>query len=389
MRILRIGGYYHNDRPDGLGLLLTADGDGDLNDVAEVIKGASLNGPEPGETIDQMAAELQRQIEQVRVASKNRRLSEDEVILAMINIQWLQSSGYLPGDEFNGMQFIGDDGRHSVVSGNGAAGRHQPIEKPLALIDQFRKQEIRMQQIMPGPNILLNGQNLTEAVPYVFPDDPNLPPIQPNAEFAPERLPDAMLLLARNVIVVVEKVVPSLLSVIVFGLVGGSSLPFMPVHAAVVEFAGEKRTVDHRPPADRPNDGQASEELIGMVFGMLAYIQQPNIYADLIDPPAAVQKSRAKHGKRPLPAYRVIRPGQVILRNRNTSAGTNADQTSGTPKCPHWRQGAYVPEHTFVRKRDGRVIHRRGFFRKGGPVKGGQPDNRPVVVLPAHEPEWK
>jgi len=127
---------------------------------------------------------------------------------------------------------------------------------------------------------------------------------------------------------------------------------------------------------------------LGVIYGQLQFLSEPTVHADYIDPSPYAQKARADRGKKPLPAYRVIRPGQTVMHYRKGAAeGGNKIETDsgdtgefkgrgkGVPKSPHWNHGS-----TYTKK-NGRVVHKRPY-----PVKGGKcPDPLPVLALKPNE----
>ncbi|WP_141400494.1 hypothetical protein [Magnetospirillum sp. 15-1] len=130
---------------------------------------------------------------------------------------------------------------------------------------------------------------------------------------------------------------------------------------------------------------------LGVIYGQLQFLSEPTIHADYIDPSPYVQKARADRGKRPLPAYRVIRPGQTVMHYRKGDAagGTKVEADSessekfkgrgkGVPKSPHWNPGC-----TYAKK-NGRIVHKRPY-----PVKGGKcPNPIPVLALKPNEVQF-
>jgi hypothetical protein len=128
-----------------------------------------------------------------------------------------------------------------------------------------------------------------------------------------------------------------------------------------------------------------------VIYGQLQFLSEPTIHADYIDPSPYVQKARADRGKRPLPAYRVIRPGQTVMHYRKGDAagGTKVEADSessekfkgrgkGVPKSPHWNPGC-----TYAKK-NGRIVHKRPY-----PVKGGKcPNPIPVLALKPNEVQF-
>jgi len=128
-----------------------------------------------------------------------------------------------------------------------------------------------------------------------------------------------------------------------------------------------------------------------IIYGQLQFLSEPTIHADYIDPSPYVQKARAERGKKPLPAYRVIRPGQTVMHYRKGDAagGTKVEADSessekfkgrgkGVPKSPHWNPGC-----TYAKK-NGRIVHKRPY-----PVKGGKcPNPIPVLALKPNEVQF-
>ena len=109
---------------------------------------------------------------------------------------------------------------------------------------------------------------------------------------------------------------------------------------------------------------------VGVKFGQLQFLSEPTIYADYIEPDPYAQQARQKRGKKLLPAYRVIRPGQTVRRYPSTpKPAPDTEGKHGSPKSPHWNRGC-----TYVRK-NGRVVHKRPYS-----VKGGKCD-LPILVL--------
>jgi len=106
---------------------------------------------------------------------------------------------------------------------------------------------------------------------------------------------------------------------------------------------------------------------IGVIYGQLQFLSEPTIYADYIEPPPEVQQARQKRGKKPLPAYRIIRPGQTVMRHTKLA---DQGEVKGSPKSPHWNNGC-----TYT-KQNGRVVTKRPY-----PVKGGKCPSEPLPVL--------
>ncbi|EME67695.1 hypothetical protein H261_22198 [Paramagnetospirillum caucaseum] len=237
------------------------------------------------------------------------------------------------------------------------------VESQLRLIDAFRK---NVSQSFPQ-----DAKFVIDAVPYLFPAELTFE-IRCDVVFA--ELPDIMLLSVGKLLNLIQKVNDKTLAFSCFGRLKDGE--FAGIYRADVEMCGDTiKTSFEANQNVKPAFAPISD--IKYVIGVLSYIQQPTIYADLIEVDEFTQKSRKKHGKRPLPPYRIIRPGQTIVRHRPADDRCHEGTGTGTPKCGHWRR-----DTKYVRK-DGRIIYRRGCAVKGGPG-----DTRPVQVLPPNPVEW-
>lgn len=243
-----------------------------------------------------------------------------------------------------------------------ASTLHKPptnVDSQMRFIDAFRKYVCRVG--------LHDSHLIIEAIPYVFPAELD---IEIRCDVDCAKLTEAMLLNVANLINIIQLVDTDTLKMDCYGRLDGE---FVGVYKALVSIRGNaiKAKIEEN---DTVNPSFDPLWDIKYVVAVLSYIQQPTIYADLIEVDEFTQKSRKKHGKRPLPPYRIIRPGQTIVRHRPANDRSHEGTGTGTPKCGHWRRGT-----TYVRK-DGRVIHRRGYAVKGG--------SRPVLVLPPNPVEW-
>jgi hypothetical protein len=238
------------------------------------------------------------------------------------------------------------------------------IEQQLRFIDEFRKYAAK--------NFDQGAELVVDAVPFVFPAELDIE-IRCDLDFY--KIPDLMLLNVGKLVNIITKESGNTLALLCCGKCSDGC--FAVIYTATVNVIGSVFEYS----IQVSNDVTIAFDPIydiRYVVGVLSYIQQPTIYADLIDVNKFAQESRKKHGKRPLPAYRIIRPGQTIVRHRPVEDRSHEGTGTGTPKCGHTRR-----ETVYVRKSDGRVIRRRGCLVKGGPC-----DNRPVLVLPPNPVEW-
>ncbi|WP_141400497.1 hypothetical protein [Magnetospirillum sp. 15-1] len=237
------------------------------------------------------------------------------------------------------------------------------IEKHLRFIDEFRKYAAK--------NFDQGAELVVDAVPFVFPAELDIE-IRCDLDF--HKIHDVTLLNVGKLVNIIRKESGNTLALLCCGKCSDGELAV--IYTATVNVLGSVFEYSIQVSNDVTIAFDPAYD-IRYVVGVLSYIQQPTIYADLIDVNESTQKSRKKHGKRPLPPYRVIRPGQTIVRHRPVEGRSHAGTGTGTPKCGHWRR-----DTKYVRK-DGRVIYRRGCAVKGGPC-----DNRPVLVLPPNPVEW-
>ncbi len=250
------------------------------------------------------------------------------------------------------------------------------IDLQIERINRFRKLMIRNSPA---------NESLNDAVPYIFPEN-----IEVESGCHIEHIIDCSLLFSISNAIYLIRTNEKVLVIAAFGLfdafapsefksvadrVGGKSselfFNFHPLYMAEVD--AETFHVDVKFTDTKYFKGDPVVDAT-YVLCLFSYIQQQAIHATAIDVAESIQKSRKKHGKRPLPPYRVIRPGQTIIHQRPDES----TDTTGTPKSPHWRRG------TVYTRKDGRVIHRRGCA-----VHGGAEITRPVVVLPPNPVKWE
>ncbi|WP_145980937.1 hypothetical protein [Magnetospirillum sp. ME-1] len=249
------------------------------------------------------------------------------------------------------------------------------IDLQIERINRFRKLMIRNDSA---------NESLNDAVPYIFPEN-----IEVESGCNIEAFEGSSFIFSVSNAIYLIYLKEAFAVVVAFGLfdvfapdefktvddmVGGKSselfFNFHPLYMADVDVDNFRINVKSTDAKYFKGDPAAD---VTYVLSLLSYIKQPAIHATNVDIAESIQKSRKKHGKRPLPPYRVIRPGQTIIHQRPDES----TDTTGTPKSPHWRRG------TVYTRKDGRVIHRRGCA-----VHGGTDDTRPVVVLPPNPVEW-
>lgn len=97
---------------------------------------------------------------------------------------------------------------------------------------------------------------------------------------------------------------------------------------------------------------QLAYEALKWLFGTLEMLSQKDVQIEVQEYPAAVQNSRRKHRKAPIPAIRRIRPGSMHV--------NWGREGSHTPKSPHDRRGHWAT------LRDGRKIWKKSCKVKGG-----------------------
>ena len=121
-KVIAIHAFYKNKVPGGFGIMWNCP-TGFAKELLEGIEGyKDFIKPDPGETQDEFAAFMIRQLDYFGEAKKSRLLDKAEQVIAVQNTYWLEQHGYLKADEFNGMQFHFtedriSDGQHRLGRG--------------------------------------------------------------------------------------------------------------------------------------------------------------------------------------------------------------------------------------------------------------------------------
>ena len=109
MKIIQASFFWRNDQPGGLGFTFGAPSFTPEN-LTAMFKGEHISqymresdGALGTDVVNHYIIQLS---EIALMKAKGQIISEQQAILAALNIMWLSQRGFIPDDEFNGTQFI-------------------------------------------------------------------------------------------------------------------------------------------------------------------------------------------------------------------------------------------------------------------------------------------
>lgn len=137
MKLLHVSAHYKADQPDGLnGSTASLDG----NDLGAMFQDLRTSWDQlwreavEGHTTDDLVRALEQQLTEIAMRRQQGSSSEEELLIAIANIDLLERVGRLKGDEFNGIMLMHADTSDAVAvpqsSPSGTASAQQGTTRP-------------------------------------------------------------------------------------------------------------------------------------------------------------------------------------------------------------------------------------------------------------------